>query len=227
MTTLTNEALIFAFNNLQSIGQASLPMKVSYAATRTKNNAIQPEIETFQEQTEGVGEDTEEYEDHLNNEIDIEVHNVDHKHLEGQSLPPQVFVGISFLFPVTQEMDPKRKTMDRGDVVNALNTLYRWSQLPFDEPISLLSISRAIEELRFVSEEIQERLADFREKIDKVDSDEVAGTEEDLTKAREQYLDKPIEVPVVEIPIDLLQENEELSVAPNEIEDLDRFLRGM
>jgi len=226
MPILTNEEILFAFQRLQMIGQQGLPIKVSYAATQTKKN-LEPYAETFQEKTEDVEEGTDEFEEHLSQEFDVQVHEVAPVHLDGSGLTPELFVGIGFLFREDEERQEETFEITNGELLQATNTLYRWARLEFDSGGAIVSLAGAIDSLRGGDAgEMQERLNDFNQRIESAQEQEDPEEEVDeIEQEREEYLEETTEVTVSLIDLEAIASNEDIEVAPMEIEILSPLLK--
>ncbi|MCS3661807.1 hypothetical protein [Salinibacter ruber] len=232
MPTLTNEEILFAFQRLQMIGQQGLPIKVSYAATQTKKN-LEPYAETFQEKTEDVEEGTDEFEEHLSQEFDVEVHEVAPVHLDGSGLAPELFVGIGFLFREDEERQEETFEITNGELLQATNTLYRWARLEFDSGGAIVSLAGAIDSLRGSDAgKMQERLGEFNQRIESAqeqqEGSDQEGPEQEVSKIeeeREKYLEETTEVTVSLIDLEAIASNEDVEVAPLEIEILSPLLK--
>lgn len=216
-TTLTNKELQFAFRRIQMIGNRDLPIKVSYAMTRTKNKYLKSEVESFREEVEDLDPESDEFESHLEHEVETEVHNVSADHLRGGSFAPEIFVGLTFIFPETQEISQSKAELQNGEIVQAVNVLQRWSGQEMDQPETILQISHALSQLQSSLGEIQDRLDDFNQQIEDADDPEP------IREKRTDFLSEYTEVMVSEIDVDALVENG-VDVAPMELEAADPFL---
>lgn len=232
MNTLTYEQIRYAFNRLQMIGDRDLPMRVSYAMTRTKNKYLKPEIQTFQEETEGVEANTEEFEKHLQKQVEVEAHNVSAQELEGEGIQPQTFVGLSFLFSEHDQLDRRCcEEFKNRTLIPIINTFYRWSEMEFNSPEAILAVSAAIDEMRSDMADVDERLTDVNRRIRQAknpQSDEDIDEElvETLKEEREEILDETTKITIVEFDLETIVDAEDdLKVSPNQIEVLDPFLK--
>lgn len=226
MATLTYEDIQFAFNRLQMVGNQDLPMKVSYALTRTKNKYLKPEVESFQEETEGI-EDDEEMKNHRDQEVEVEVHNVSANHLDGVGIPPQMFLGLTFVFPEAANLDTRQEEFKNREVVQILNVLYNWSERAFQSWEGLLSVSKAMTELRPDIAEIEQQLNEINSEIRDAEKNEDPDEEkiQSLKEKRDDFLEETSEITVTSIDLDTIVDKEEdLSVSPNAIEALDPFV---
>jgi hypothetical protein len=231
MPTLTNEEILFAFQRLQVIGQRGLPIKVSYAATQTKKG-LEPYVETFQEKTQNVEQDSDEFENHLSQEFDVQVHEVAPVHLDGSGLAPELFVGISFLFRENEQQEEETFEITNGDLLQATNTLYRWARLEFDSGGAIASLARTIDSLRGGNaEQMEERLDEFIQRIETIqeqqDSEQEDNGQEvsEIEEEREEYLGETTEATVSLIDLEAIASNEDIEVAPVEIETLSPLLK--
>jgi hypothetical protein len=231
MPTLTNQQIQNAYRMIEMIGQQDLPIKVSYALTRTKNKRLEPEIKSFREETEELEQGSPEIKDHLQHEVEVEVHNVSADHLEGEQVPPSLFAGLTFIFP--EESKTEEKEVEVADIVGALNVFSQMGENECSSSDVIFQIARAIEVLRRESGDINEQLQDFNNRLEELDDgfegnpgEEVPGERQEIIDERQEFLGETrvIESPTVQL--DALMEEEDLSIAPAALEAIDPFLEA-
>jgi len=207
MITLTNREIRFAYNRIEMVEGKGLPIKVSYALTRTKNKYLESDFKSFREETQDLDPGSEEFERHLNHEIKTDVHQVSASHLRGASVEPSTFVGLTFLFPERENLDTAERELKNRDIVGAVNVLQRWGGQQLDHPASILEISNALSEIRV-------DVMPLKEHFSSIDDDDERG----------EFLREKTTLTVSKISMEALVQNDGFEVAPKEIELASPFL---
>lgn len=231
MPTLTNQQIRNAHRRIEMIGQKDLPIKVSYALTRTKNKHLETEIKSFREETEELEQGSPEMKDHLQHEVEVEAHNVSADHLEGEHIPPSLFAGLTFIF--SEESETEEKEVKVGDIVGALNVFSQMGQNECSSSDVIFQIARAIEVLRRESGDINERLQDFNSRLQDLDDDfegnpgeEVPDERQEIIDERQEFLEEIRAIQAPAVQLDALTEEEDLSISPAALEAIDPFLEA-
>jgi hypothetical protein len=205
--TLTNREIRFAYNRIEMVEGKGLPIKVSYALTRTKNKYLESDFKSFREETQDLDPDSEEFERHLNHEIKTDVHQVSASHLRDASVEPSTFVGLTFLFPERESLDTAEQELKNRDIVGAVNVLQRWGGQRLDDPATILQISNALTAFRVEVVPLKDRLSAVEDE-----------------EEREELLQEKTALTVSEISMEALVQNDGFEVAPKEIELVSPFL---
>lgn len=222
MPTLTNDDVRFAYNRMMQAGNQDLPLKVSYAITRTKNKHLEPEAKTFEEKTQDLDPESDEYQEHLDHEVDVECHCISTTELDGLKIAPEIFIGFSFLFSEHENLKTEDVTFANDRLIAIINTLSAWASLEFLSGTAVLQISAAIENLRRDAIEIETHLAELDEQIEEKEDDQET---QHLEEKRRRFLREKTDVSVTKIDIRSIVDGEtDINVRPQDFDILEPFL---